>query len=271
MAAPVDERLERYAELAVRVGANVEAGQTVFIGAIDRARAARPRPDARGVRRRRALRRRPLRRPARPPGDDRVRPRRGARAHARVAEDPLTRTSAGNALIATTGDPEPDLLADLDGERVGRARMRELNEIIRGLMVDRPHQLDRSRLPERRLGREGLRRARRRAALGGGRVLHAPRRARPGRRLARAHGEARGAGRAAERAQVRRAALPRPGHRLHGRAPAERPLDVGALPHRRRPRVRPEHADRGDLHDTRLPARRGDDHLDPAAGARPGT
>ena len=27
-------------------------------------------------------------------------------------------------MIATTGDPEPDLLADLDGERVGRARMR---------------------------------------------------------------------------------------------------------------------------------------------------
>ncbi len=32
--AAVDERLERYAELAVRVGANVEEGQTVFIGAM---------------------------------------------------------------------------------------------------------------------------------------------------------------------------------------------------------------------------------------------
>ncbi len=32
--AAVDERLERYAELAVRVGANVEEGQTVFIGAL---------------------------------------------------------------------------------------------------------------------------------------------------------------------------------------------------------------------------------------------
>jgi aminopeptidase len=40
----------------------------------------------------------------------------------------------GNALVGTTGDPEPDLLADLPGERVGRARMRELNEIARGLM-----------------------------------------------------------------------------------------------------------------------------------------
>jgi aminopeptidase len=43
---------------------------------------------------------------------------------------------AGNALIGTTGDPEPELLADLDGERVGRAipievvqiRMRQMSE-----------------------------------------------------------------------------------------------------------------------------------------------
>ena len=38
----------------------------------------------------------------------------------------------------TTGDPEPDLLADLDGERVGRARMKELNEIgCAQLMIER--------------------------------------------------------------------------------------------------------------------------------------
>ena len=34
MATDVDDRLERYAELAVRVGANVEEGQTVFVTAI---------------------------------------------------------------------------------------------------------------------------------------------------------------------------------------------------------------------------------------------
>jgi aminopeptidase len=34
----------------------------------------------------------------------------------------------GGALVAITGNPEPDLFGDLDGERVGRARMRELNE-----------------------------------------------------------------------------------------------------------------------------------------------
>ena len=31
MAAAVDARLEKYAELAVRVGANVQPGQTVFV------------------------------------------------------------------------------------------------------------------------------------------------------------------------------------------------------------------------------------------------
>ena len=34
----------------------------------------------------------------------------------------------GGALVAITGNPEPELYADLDGDRVGRARMRKLNE-----------------------------------------------------------------------------------------------------------------------------------------------
>jgi aminopeptidase len=34
----------------------------------------------------------------------------------------------GGALLGITGNPEPDLLADLDGARVGRARMREVAE-----------------------------------------------------------------------------------------------------------------------------------------------
>jgi aminopeptidase len=36
---------------------------------------------------------------------------------------------SGNAMIATTGDPEPELLADLDGERVGRAVPQEIVQI----------------------------------------------------------------------------------------------------------------------------------------------
>ena len=35
----------------------------------------------------------------------------------------------GNAMIATTGDPEPELLADLDGERIGRAVPHEIVQI----------------------------------------------------------------------------------------------------------------------------------------------
>ena len=38
---------------------------------------------------------------------------------------------SGNALIATTGDPEPDLMSGLDGARVGRAQMKEVIEIHR--------------------------------------------------------------------------------------------------------------------------------------------
>ena len=44
---------------------------------------------------------------------------------------------AGNAMIATTGDPEPELLAELDGERVGRAQMTALAEIVRTQMRER--------------------------------------------------------------------------------------------------------------------------------------
>jgi aminopeptidase len=36
--------------------------------------------------------------------------------------------ATGGALVAITGNPEPELYADLDGDRVGKARMRELAE-----------------------------------------------------------------------------------------------------------------------------------------------
>ena len=49
----------------------------------------------------------------------------------------LAESSTGQAQIATTGDPEPDLLSDLDGERVGRARMKGITEIYRQQLVDR--------------------------------------------------------------------------------------------------------------------------------------
>ena len=43
------------------------------------------------------------------------------------------------ALIAITGDPEPELLADLDGERVGRARPVELIKRVGELTSDQPN------------------------------------------------------------------------------------------------------------------------------------
>ena len=134
--AAVDERLERYAELAVRVGANVEEGQTVFIGAM-----VEHAPFARALTR------------AAYGAGARYVDVRYTDQHVRRAmiefgpDDALEHTpdwlktryqhASGNALLVTTGDPEPDLMSDLDGERVGRARMRELNEIIREHMIAR--------------------------------------------------------------------------------------------------------------------------------------
>ena len=42
----------------------------------------------------------------------------------------------GNALLGTTGNPEPELLADLDGDRVGRAMQIEVAKIRRQQHAD---------------------------------------------------------------------------------------------------------------------------------------
>jgi aminopeptidase len=134
--AALDERLERYAELAVRVGANVAKGQTVFITArVEHAPFAQA-----------------LTRAAYDAGAQYV-DVFYADQHARRAmiehgpDDALDHTPAwlierwqamaGNATIGTTGDPEPQLLADLPGERVGRARMTELMELRMAQMGER--------------------------------------------------------------------------------------------------------------------------------------
>jgi aminopeptidase len=122
-----DSRLDRYADLAVRVGANVAEGQLVDVwGLVQHAplmRAVTRAAYGSGARYvdvhyidqhvRRAMIEL---------GPDEVltwtppwlleRARAMGREHA--------------AAIVVTGDPEPELLADLDGERVGRARMLEL-------------------------------------------------------------------------------------------------------------------------------------------------
>jgi aminopeptidase len=124
----VDERLERYAELVIKVGANVQPGQEVFLfAAVEHHDLARA-----------------LTRQAYRGGASYVHVLYND-AHARRAmielgpDEALTYSPgwlkefvtsiAGNALIATTGDAEPELLADLDGERVGRAVPQELVQI----------------------------------------------------------------------------------------------------------------------------------------------
>jgi aminopeptidase len=126
----MDERLERYAELAVRVGANVQPGQEVFVqGLVEHADLVR------------ALTRQSYRAGASYVnvvyGDQHVK-----RAMIELGPDEaltyspewmktLAESNAGNARLGTTGNPEPELLADLDGERVGRAIQLETSEIYR--------------------------------------------------------------------------------------------------------------------------------------------
>jgi aminopeptidase len=123
------ERLELYAELAVRVGANVQPGQEVYVfPMVEHADLGR------------ALARQSYKAGASyvhmSYRDDHVR-------HAMIGLGPdsaLTyspewdkqrmRAMDGNAEIGTTGRAEPHLLADLDGERVGRAIQTEIAEIV---------------------------------------------------------------------------------------------------------------------------------------------
>ena len=131
-----EKRLARYAELAVRVGANVQKGQTVFmLTQIEHA------PLARAITRAAYeagatyvavdYRDPHIRKAMIELGPDE------ALTYSPEWQKTLANAGAGNALIATTGDPEPELLSDLDGERVGRARMKEVSEIIREQMVER--------------------------------------------------------------------------------------------------------------------------------------
>ena len=131
MAAAGVERAARYAELAVRVGANVQPGQLVDVVArVEHAEIAR------------AVARAAYSAGARYVDvyytDQHLR-----RAQIEgAADDVLSWTppwllqrermmsDERAAVVALTGDAEPDLLADLPGERVGKARMRELAEEV---------------------------------------------------------------------------------------------------------------------------------------------
>ena len=79
-----------------------------------------------------------------------------------------------------------------------------------------------------------------------------PTRSRPGKRTSTGS-RARDA---AQRAQLRRAPLPRPGHRPHRRPDRERPLAHRRRGDARRPAPRRQHADRGGLYDPAPPPHR---------------
>jgi aminopeptidase len=117
-----DHRLERYAELITRIGANVQPGQTVFVTAL-----VEHAPLARALAR------------AGYAAGARLVDVRYVDQHVRrsfiesVDEETLAETTPwlmartdgiadGGALIMISGDPEPELLADLDQARVGKAR-----------------------------------------------------------------------------------------------------------------------------------------------------
>jgi aminopeptidase len=124
-----DQRLESYARLAVQVGLNLQPGQILGINAlIEHAPFVR------------AITREAYTAGARYVDvlytDQHVR-----RAHIELAGEELLGYSPpwlvsrlrelgelGGALCAIAGNPEPELLADLDGARVGKARMRAVAE-----------------------------------------------------------------------------------------------------------------------------------------------
>jgi aminopeptidase len=126
-----EERLEAYARLAIEVGANVGEGQDVWLIAY---------PEHAPLVR--ALTRAAYTRGARYVAVD-YRDQHVRRAQIRLAaEETLDWTPPwflalgdhfrvhGGALIQITGDPEPELLADLDGRLVAKARMRGLMEQV---------------------------------------------------------------------------------------------------------------------------------------------
>jgi aminopeptidase len=123
-------RLERYAELIVRVGTNVQPGQTLFVnGLVDHAELAR------------AIARAGYEAGARYV-DVRYSDQHVRRAMIELAgDDVLTETPEwlleqvkaigdNGALVMIAGDPEPELLADLDQDRVGRTRPRALLDAL---------------------------------------------------------------------------------------------------------------------------------------------
>jgi aminopeptidase len=123
------DRLDRYAELAVRVGANVQPGQEVYVHPmvehVELGRAlVRQAYDAGAAYVHLLYRDEHTRKARIELGPD------SALTYSPEWEIKQTEENAGNAMIGTTGRPDPQLLADLDGKRIGRAIQVEIAEIV---------------------------------------------------------------------------------------------------------------------------------------------
>ena len=172
------------------------------------------------------------------------------------------------AVVALTGDAEPDLLADLPGERVGRARMLELAE-----ENNAPGQRAAEQLDGRRRARTPAGRSRCSASPTSSGSGSSSSSASASTRTTRSPPGATHVARIGRRARLlERHALD--AVRFRG---AGTDLTVGLLPESRwqgvesktarRAPLRREHADRGGLHDAGRTAHRGPRALDAAARA----
>src|SRR6266511_6018885 len=267
---PSDELLRRYAELIIRVGVNLREGEDLnIVGALEHAPLAR------------ALAASAYRAGAHYVDvvylDQHV--KRALIEHG--SDEALEWTPPWQlarleylhehrgATISITGDPEPDLLADLDGERVGRARMKALAE--RGLEIvfeERTVNWTVAAFPNEGWARKvfGEPDVERLWEL----VARAVRldEADPVEAWKQHVGSPADEGRATERAVVRRGALQGPRDRPHRRPDARRPLGSGAVRDLRRRHVRAEPADRGSVHDAGRATDAGHGPVDSAARHR---
>src|SRR4051812_12610707 len=126
---PDEKLLEKYADLVVRVGANVQEGQDVVVFAL-----VEHAPFARALVR--AAYGAGARYAIAAYGDQYVKRELIAHGSDETLEwsppwelERLNHLSrVGGSMITITGDPNPDLFADLDGARVGKARAKEYGE-----------------------------------------------------------------------------------------------------------------------------------------------
>ena len=186
-----DERLERYARLAVEVAVNLQPGQFLRVNAepehLPLVRAIGKLAYERGARY----------------VETQFRDMHVRRARVQHApEDSLDWSppwslalvdhliDTRGATITITGESEPELLADTDQRRAQRTRAQARDPEAPGRGEPAFDPVDDRRLPERGLGERRLRGARRRAPLAGSGDRDPPRRARPCGRLARASRQA---------------------------------------------------------------------------------